>query len=114
MHRALQSSVILVNIPIVLVWMVPQFLEYVLPDLPSELFEPYYLLPTIALVVGAVAEALGIYIVLAAGTNWIPEKYRFRRYKVWMRTEISLWCAVVALGLAIYLVWYVLPGSGGS
>jgi len=114
LHRILQSSVILVNLPIVLAWMVPQYLANVLPDLPSELEEPYYLLPTIALAAGAAAELLGLYIILVAGTNWVPERYRFRRYKLWMRTEISLWCAVVALGLAIYVVWYVVPPAGGS
>lgn len=111
LHRALQSSVILLNLPIVLAWMVPQYLRLVVPGLPGELAEPYYLLPTIALVVGAIAEALGVYILLVAGTNWVPERYRFRRYKLWMRTELGLWCAVVALGLAIYLVWYVVPSS---
>jgi len=114
LHRVLQSSVILVNLPLVLGWMVPQYLEYVLPDLPGELFEPYYLLPTIALVAGAAAQALGIYIILVAGTNWLPERYRFRRYKLWMRTELLLWSTVVVLGLAIYLNWYVFPMSGGS
>ncbi len=112
LHRAIQSSIVLVNIPIVLAWMVPQYLRYVLPDLPSELLQPYYLLPTIALGVGAVAEVLGVYIVLVAGTNWIPERFRFRRYKLWMRTELSLWWLLVAVGLGIYYVWYVTPGAG--
>lgn len=114
LHKYLQASVVLVNIPIVLAWMVPQYLEYVLPDLPGELAQPYYFLPTIALIAGGVAEALGIYILLVAGTNWIPEKYRFRTYKRWMRTELCLWWAVVVLGLSIYLTWYVVPGATGS
>lgn len=109
-HKYLQSSMVLVNIPIVLVWMVPQYLAGVLPGLPDEWLQPYYLLPTIALFVGGAAEALGLYILLVAGTNLVPERWRFRRYKLWMRTELVLWWLVVALGLAIYYVWYAAPG----
>jgi len=109
LHKYIQSSMVLVNIPVVLSWMVPQYLTYVLPDVGTELLNPYYLLPTLGLVVGGLAEALGIYILLVAGTNWVPEGWRFRRYKVWMRTELGLWWAVVVIGLAIYYVWYVLP-----
>ncbi len=108
-HKYLQSSMVLVNIPVVLSWMVPQYLANVLPDLASEYTQPYYLLPTVALVVGAVAEALGVYILLVAGTNWVPEAWRFRRYKLWMRTELGLWWTIVILGLVIYYVWYVVP-----
>jgi uncharacterized membrane protein YozB (DUF420 family) len=105
-HMYMQSSMVLVNIPVVLAWMVPQYLTYVLPGVPGELTDPYYLLPTIAVFVGGAAEALGIYILLVAGTNWVPERFRFRRYKLWMRTELGLWWAVVILGLVIYYVWY--------
>ena len=111
-HMYLQSSMVLVNVPIVLAWMVPQFLTNVVPDLGGELLEPYYLLPFVALVVGAAAEALGVYILLVAGTSWIPARWRFRRYKLWMRTELGLWWAVVILGLAIYYVWYAGPPAG--
>ena len=56
---------------------------------------------------------LGVFIILVAGTNLIPERYRFRRYKLWMRTELALWWSVVALGLSTYVLWYG-PGSGAS
>ena len=105
-HMICQSSVVLVNLPIVLAWMVPQYLRGVLPDLPGELLEPYYLIPTLMLVAGAAAEALGLYILAVAGTSWIPERWRFRRYKLWMRTELALWWSVVVFGLTTYLVWY--------
>lgn len=114
LHRYLQSSVVLLNIPIVAVWMVPRYVSYVLPDIPSELAGAFYLLPTLGLVVGAVAEALGVYIILVAATTWVPERFRFRRYKVWMRTELVLWWLVVVIGLGIYASWYLFPPAGGS
>lgn len=106
LHMCLQSSAVLVNLPIVLTWMVPQYLTNVLPDLPAEIADPFYLLPTVMLIAGAVAEGLGIYILLVAGTRWIPERFRFRRYKLWMRSELLLWWSIVVLGLSTYLVWY--------
>ncbi len=69
----LQSSMVLADLLIVPSWMVPQYVSVVLPDLPKEWASLYYLLPTIMLVAGAAAEALGIYILLVAGTNRVPE-----------------------------------------
>lgn len=106
-HRYIQSSLILVNVPIVLAWMVPSYIEYVLPDVVSEFSEPFYWVPTLMLAAGVAAEALGIYILLVAGTNLVPERFRFRRYKLWMRTELILWWSVVVLGLSTYYVWYI-------
>ena len=106
-HMYLQSSMILVNIPIVLSWMVPQFLAYILPGLPAQIGDPFYFVPTIMLVAGLAAELLGIFIILVAATRWIPERFRFRRYKLWMRTELTLWWSVVVFGLVTYYVWYI-------
>lgn len=110
-HRILQSSMVLANIPVVLAWMIPQYLIYVLPGLPGEIANPFYWVPTLMLVAGASAEGLGIYIVLVAGTTWIPERWRFRRYKLWMRTELALWWSVLIAGVTTYYVWYVLGAS---
>ena len=40
---------------------------------------------------GTVAEIFGIYIILSAGTNLLPETLRFKNYKKWMRLELLLW-----------------------
>lgn len=112
-HAYLQSAVVFVNLPVVLAWMVPMYLTYVLPDLASEYTQSFYYVPTIMLLLGGAAEALGVYTVLVAGTNWLPERLRFRNYKVWMRSVVGLWWATLALGLLTYYVWYVSP-LGGS
>jgi uncharacterized membrane protein YozB (DUF420 family) len=106
-HRAIQSAMVLLNIPIVLALMVPAYWDYVLPGVPGMLGQSFYLYPTLMLIAGATAEALGIYILLVAGTNWLPERFRFRRYKLWMRTELILWWAVVIVGIATYYTWWV-------
>ncbi len=109
-HRALQSSIVLVNIPIVLYGMVPNYLEYTLPTLGTQFAQATTWVPTFMLVAGAAAETLGIYIILVAGTNWIPSRFRFRSYKLWMRTELVLWWTVVVAGLTTYWLLFV-PGA---
>jgi uncharacterized membrane protein YozB (DUF420 family) len=110
-HAYLQSSIVLVNLPVVLIWMVPSYLQFVLPGLSGELRDPSYWVPSLMLVLGAAAEALGVYVLLVAGTNWIPERFRFRRYKLWMRSVLVLWWAVLLTGLLTYYVWYVSPSG---
>ena len=46
------------------------------------------------------------YILLAAGTSFLSEKFRFTKYKLWMRTVLVLWRFVLLLGLATYARWY--------
>jgi uncharacterized membrane protein YozB (DUF420 family) len=109
-HMLVQSTIIFVNLPLVLYGMVPAYLTYVLPYVPGGLGHPAVLVPTLMLVFGALAEVLGVYIVLVAGTDWIPERFRFRRYKLWMRTELLLWWGVVFAGLTTYALFFV-PGA---
>ncbi|HEY6238727.1 MAG TPA: hypothetical protein VIZ68_06045 [Thermoplasmata archaeon] len=108
-HMYIQSSMVLVNIPIVLLWMLPSYTTFVLPDL-GEISQAFYWVPTLMLVVGAAAEILGVYIILVAGTNVVPARWRFRRYKLWMRTELVLWWSVLLLGVGTYYVWYSSAG----
>jgi uncharacterized membrane protein YozB (DUF420 family) len=112
-HAYLQSSIVLVNLPVVLAWMVPSYLSNVLPGLPGDIGQAGYLVPTLMLVLGALAEGIGVYVILVAGTNWIPERWRFRSYKWWMRSVLGLWWVVLVLGLLTYYVWYVAPPGAG-
>jgi uncharacterized membrane protein YozB (DUF420 family) len=106
-HMFIQSSMVLVNIPIVLIAMGGSFFEYVWPGLPGDIGQSFYFFPTMMLVAGIAAEALGVYIILVAGTTVVPERFRFRRYKLWMRTELILWWATLLAGVATYYVWWI-------
>lgn len=108
-HKYCQSSVMLLNIVMILLIMAPSFHHQVEPQLPGGLKEAYYLVPYIHAALGTVAEALGLYIVLVAATKILPKRLRFKRFKPWMRTELALWWVVVLIGIATYYVWYVAP-----
>jgi hypothetical protein len=61
-------------------------------------------------VLGTLTEVTRLYILLSAGTNVLPEKVRITKYKVWMRGVLLLWWAVLLLGFATYVRWYILHG----
>jgi hypothetical protein len=109
-HAILQSSIVLVNIPIILAWMIPSYRSFVVPGIAASWNQPFYLLPSMMLVVGLAAELLGLFVILAAGTHWLPARLRFTNYKLWMRTVLGLWWGVLVLGLLTYYYWYVASG----
>jgi uncharacterized membrane protein YozB (DUF420 family) len=49
---------------------------------------------------GSVAECAALYLLLAAGTKLLPENLRITRYKLWMRSVLVTWWAVILLGVA--------------
>ncbi len=108
-HGICQAAVVLLNLIPIASFMVPAFRSGVAPGLPQSLGDRYYAVATAHAALGAIAEVLGIYIILVAGTKLLPPGLRFRNYKQWMRTELVLWWLVIALGAGTYWVWYVLP-----
>lgn len=104
-HAICQTSVVLLNL-IMIAWiMLPSFRLGVLPGLPDSLGKAYYFVATLHAAMGSIAQVFGLYIVLRAGTNLLPKALRFENYKLWMRTALVLWWAVIALGIATYYVW---------
>jgi type IV secretory pathway VirB2 component (pilin) len=108
-HAWIQSFVILANLPVILIWMVPSYLLNVAPYVPGYLSTDAVYFPIAMLVLGTLAEGLGVFVVLVAGTNLVPAKFRFRRYKLWMRTVLVLWWAVFLLGFATFYSFYGAP-----
>lgn len=106
LHAWCQSVVVLLNLVVILVVMFPSFRVRVGPKIPVKPGQTYYALATAHAALGSVAEIGGLYILLAAGTNVLPERFRMRKYKLWMRSVVVLWWLVLLLGLATYARWY--------
>ncbi len=106
-HAWCQSAIVLLNLAVILLVMIPSFRAHVSPKIPLKLGKPYYALATAHAALGTITEIAGLYILLAAGTSVLPEKFRITKYKLWMRTVLMLWWAVLLLGLATYARWYV-------
>jgi uncharacterized membrane protein YozB (DUF420 family) len=106
-HAWCQSIIVLLNLAVIALTMIPSFGLHVLPGIPAKLSKAYYGLATAHGALGTVTEIAGLYILLAAGTNVLPEKLRITKYKLWMRSVLVLWWLVLSLGFATYTRWYV-------
>ena len=105
-HGICQTAVLLLNLASISFWMWPSFHSHVLPRLPKRLGKRFYAVATIHGALGVLAEIFGLYIVLVAGTKILPETWRLKRWKRWMRVELALWWFVLMMGALTYWVWY--------
>src|SRR5262249_9219133 len=108
-HGICQSTVLLLNLWMIGLVMWPAFHQQVAPALPKVFHKRYYAAPAIHAALGIAAQVLGLYIVIVAGTNVLPQRLRFKNWKRWMRVELGLWSITVLSGIATYYVWYVAP-----
>jgi uncharacterized membrane protein YozB (DUF420 family) len=108
-HGACMASVLLLNFVMIALVMWPSFHELVLPKIPARLARRYYAVATVHGALGTATELFGLYILLVAGTRAVPERWRFRRWKLWMRVELATWWVVLLSGIATYLIWYGAP-----
>ncbi len=108
-HAWCQSVVVLLNPAAILLTMVPSFRRSFAPPIPAGLSNSYYVLAGVHAALGALAELFALYIVIVAGTNVLPKRLGFIRYRAWMRVALVLWWATLLLGLATYARWYVVP-----
>jgi uncharacterized membrane protein YozB (DUF420 family) len=108
-HGICQSTVLLLNLIMIALVMGPSFRLQVTPALPRGLHKHYYAAAAVHGFFGIAAELLGLYIVLVAGTNVVPQSLRFKNWKPWMRVEFILWAFVLLTGLATYCAWYIAP-----
>lgn len=107
MHGICQTTVLLLNLVIIALFMWPSFSFQVLPGLPKHFAKLHYRVAVLHGTLGGMTELLGLYILLVAGTNIVPKAWRFRRWKLWMRVELALWFFVLLIGVGTYLIWYV-------
>ncbi|HEX4824287.1 MAG TPA: DUF420 domain-containing protein [Candidatus Polarisedimenticolaceae bacterium] len=105
-HGVCQTTVMVLNL-VTIVWVMgPSFRLQVIPRLPAGLDRRYFAVATVHALLGAVAEMLGLYIVLVAGTKIVPKRLRFTNWKRWMRFELGLWWVVILTGVLTYAWWY--------
>lgn len=112
-HAWCQSVVVLLNPVAILLAMVPSFRRSFAPPIPAVFRHSYYAVAAVHAALGALAELFALYILAAAGTNFLPKRLRFTRYARWMRAALVLWWVTLLCGLATYVRWYVVPVLSG-
>ena len=80
-HAWCQSTVVVLNLIVIAQIMLPSFRGQVAPKIPARLARSFYAVATGHATMGFIAELLGVYIILVAGTRILPERLRFVRYK---------------------------------
>ena len=108
-HGICQALVVLLNLPMIALVMWPSFHVRVLPRISTHLAKRNYAIATAHGVLGALAEILGLYILLVAGTDIVPVTWRIKSWKLWMRIELVLWWVVLLIGFGTYYFWYAAP-----
>lgn len=108
-HAICQTTVLLLNLLMIGLVMWPSFQQQVRPALSKVLHKRYYEAASIHATLGITAELLGLYIVIVAGTNILPQWLQFTHWRRWMRVEFVLWAVVLLSGMVTYCAWYVAP-----
>ena len=107
-HRWVQTSAALINTLAVLAIMVGSFLGFVLPTLKAKFGQPVTTITTVHAVIGSITFLFGIFVVLRANKLLVPKAWRFENYKLFMRTAYALYMLTTLIGIAVYLVTYVM------
>ena len=81
-HAWCQSVIVLLNLAMIVLVMIASFRVQVIPKLPLKLGKAYYAMATAHAALGTITEVAGLYILLAAGTRVLPEKFRITNYKL--------------------------------
>ncbi len=108
-HALCQSVVVLLNLAAVVGYMWPSYRLQVSPLLRTQPSSFFSLIATVHGILGGVTEIAGLYTLLSAGTNVLPERLRIAAYKPWMRGLLALWWIVLILGVMTYARWYAFP-----
>ena len=96
-HGWLQGSIVTANAVIIAIVMIPSFHRNALSGASADTRIVWA-----HAAAGAVAELLAIWIVLSAGTNWLPKRIRMTNYRPWMRSCLAVWLVAVGLGSYVY------------
>jgi uncharacterized membrane protein YozB (DUF420 family) len=105
-HGICQTTVLVLNLAMIAYVMWPSFYSEVLPVVPNHLTDSYYGVASAHGLVAVSAELFGLYLLLVAATDILPDYLCVRRLRLWMRVELGLWWIGIVSGVLTYYVWY--------
>ena len=106
-HRAVQTTMVLVNLFFILFVMITSFYSYVIAG--GTVTGTVAQLMMVHGFLGLVTELTGIYLILRMTTHLIPPRLRVRNFRLVMRSVLGLWTLLVLLGFGIYYAHYLAP-----
>jgi uncharacterized membrane protein YozB (DUF420 family) len=114
-HKLTMTTITIVNWLLIGALMISSYTQGVLPQLADNLSNPRYLLPTLHLITGALAQFTATYLVLRMWfEDQLPNSLKIRNIKTPMRFTLAAWLVTALLGAAIYVVWYTPQPAGAG
>ncbi|MCA9905194.1 MAG: hypothetical protein KC547_15165 [Anaerolineae bacterium] len=106
-HKPIMTAITLVNWLLIIFLMFVSYQQGVLPSLSQNLNNPRYLLPTLHLVIGGLAQIVATYLVIRMWfEKQLPGWFKVSNIKRFMRFALAGWLIAALLGIAIYVTWY--------
>lgn len=107
-HKMTMTTITLVNWVLIIALMLGSYAQGVLPNLGANLSNPVFLLPTLHLITGALAQITATYLVIRMWfEDGLPDWFKVQNIKRPMRFTLAAWLVTVLLGVGIYVTWYV-------
>lgn len=106
-HAYMQTTMVLLNLVLILSIMVPAFYTFVI--LGGTTTGVVGTLMIVHAILGAITEGVALYLVAGEMTQIIPKQYRIKSLKPVMRATLALWTLVAFLGFGIYYFRYLAP-----
>ncbi len=106
-HKFVMTGITLFNWVLIFFIMAVSYGDSVAPNVPDELSDRNYLIPTIHLLTGGLAQLLATYLVIRMWfEKQLPDWFKVKNIKLFMRTTLALWLITALLGIGIYFTWY--------
>ena len=109
-HKWFQSAGALLNLIMVLWLMVLPFRDFVVRDTGGPREGIFYIITSLHAFLGFLATTIGLNVVLR-GHGLMPKPLKFKNYKPWMRAAYGLYIATTAMGVFVYIVWFVVAST---
>ena len=109
-HKWVQTAGAALNLGMVLWMMVLPFRDFIIQDQGGPREGYFYAVTVLHAMTGLSATLFGLFVVLR-GHQLMPKRLRFRNYKPYMQAAYALYLTATLLGVAVYLVWFVLVAS---
>lgn len=103
-HGICQTTALALTGVLTVAWMLPAFREVYEPAIDRGLVGRVHVAAAMHVALGTLTLLLGAWVVLVAGTRLVPPRWRFRNYRGWMRTLLTLWWVGLLFGVATY--WF--------
>lgn len=102
-HRWIQTTAVTLSTIVMLCIMMLPFQQNVVPGIPGELNNFFFILLTSHAFLGLLAVLLGVFVVLR-GNKLLPKALQFANYKPIMRVSYGLYMLVTLLGIWVYII----------